>query len=192
MKKSSCMLLIGCLGFSGLAQAEPMIEILEANLIGTGCPDGSFLINSTPSGDEISILFQNYTAQTGSSESFDYADCNIALTLEFEEGLTIGLIGIDYRGFSRMAEGSTGTFYRQYFFAGEIGNDSMVTYDSGDNGMFFEEDDILAGVWSPCGETDTIARANTSIWVEGSDSMLKLATMDTSTEIVFFFDWSWC
>lgn len=176
---------------------SPMYFLGEAVAYGNGCPSGTFQIQEGIDGTEITILFSAFTAETEPGRTVDWANCNVALPIHVPDGLSVGLIGVDYRGLARITGGSYGYLTREYFFAGARGP-REVDYIRGDFfGEFFYEDDVAVVAWSRCGD-DVIARSNATVVVRKSwpytfeESFMSVFSEDWDVSIVFHLRWRSC
>lgn len=176
----------------------PDIEIREVGYGGTGCP--SFPIPSATvilSEDKrsLSILFDQYVAQTFMERTRVRKSCNVAVSLAIPGGFTVTLLRIDYRGYADIPPQGYGRLRAEYFFAGEKGPVYLRDFYPGTEDYFFRN--YTGGArWSPCGE-DVIARANTSVLVEKGyespdEAYLSVDTADLRGGIVYHIDWNVC
>ncbi|MBX2810693.1 MAG: DUF4360 domain-containing protein [Myxococcales bacterium] len=176
--------------FSDLAS----VQITDFIHGGNGCPQGSVVSVLTPDKQTLSILHSEFVAETGASR-FDRKSCNLALSVSVPQGITVALIGYDYRGFAAIprARGSRGMFRSEYFFAGSRGPVSSVNFEAGTLTDFIIEDDfpLEEVVWAPCGR-DVNLRSNTSIVTIGSDAYLAVDTLDIDASVVYQLQWKFC
>jgi hypothetical protein len=164
---------------------------------GNGCPEGTYDVLLSPDGTELTLLFNSFTAETDSSSIFDFANCNIAIPLNVPKGITVGLLGVDYRGIAYIPSGGTGTISREYFFAGERGvkqTDRIKVYD--DFYEFLYPDELPVVSWTGCGDS-TIARSNATIYVtkpsrSAVDSIMSLFSEDWDLSVLFHLEWKHC
>lgn len=180
-----------------LAFAEAPFDLGDPVVAGNGCPNGTYQVVLSPDGNELSILFSRFTAQTDNSQTYDFANCNIAVPVEVPPGITIGLLGVDYRGLAYIPTGGMGVIFREHFFAGEQGDrltSSIGVYDQFYN--FYYPDEAEFEIWSQCGD-DFIARSNTTVFVsrpEDSDvdAMMSVFSEDWDVSILFHLRWKEC
>jgi hypothetical protein len=176
---------------------EAPFDVGEPAVAGNGCPEGTYWVVLSPDGNELSVLFSSFTAKTDASTIYDYANCNIAIPIEVPAGITIGLLGIDYRGLAYIPTGGTGVISREHFFAGEQGDSltsSINVYDQYYD--FYYPDETDFEIWSECGD-DIIARSNTTIFVSrpqnsAVDSLMTVFSEDWDVSIMFHLQWAEC
>lgn len=168
-------------------EEEVPFTIGKIALEGNGCPDGSATTVLSPDGNELAIMFSDFTAETG-ARPYDYANCNVAIPITADQGYTIGLVGVDYRGLALIPSGGMGRLSREYFFAGE--HSDRITDNIPPRNMFdefFFEDSFITDFgtvpWTDCGES-TIARSNATIMVMAPPNSPMPAMMS-----VFSEDW---
>ena len=175
-----------------------VINIEDIIVQGNGCPEGTYSVALSPDGTELSVLYSAFTAETDATHFFDFANCNIAIPIDVPDGITINLLGIDYRGLALIPSGGTGTLSRDYFFAGTQGphlSSSVDIYD-----MFYQfyySDEIPFEIWSECGD-DVIARSNVTIFVtrpifnSPGEAMMTLFSIDYELSVLFHLEWEHC
>jgi hypothetical protein len=196
-RTSACLLLSAAIAAAavarGLAMAgedePPDIEIIEAEIGGSGCPEGTARAVLSDDKRTLSIIFDEYMA-----EDSEYAHCNIAVSLSVPEGITLALVDVDYRGYASVPDesGHKAQFRTEYFFAGDMGPVRVHKFYRDYDANFMISHDIKGKVWAPCG-AEVIARANTSIRTWGSGTMLSIDTADVTTDgITFDLDWDEC
>lgn len=173
----------------------PVIEIEDADYGGSGCPEGTASVVII--GNTLSILFDEYAAETGYGNETDRKSCNYAVALRVPQGFTIALLKIDYRGFAAIPSGGFGRLRAEYFFAGQNGPVYTRVFPAGYFGDWMETDFVGGSVWSPCGG-EVIARGNTSIIAKKSSpyssnqAELSVDSVDLQAGIVYYFDWHYC
>ena len=98
----ACSLLVG---LPALAQ--------DAN----GCPEGSYSIVVSPDGTTLSILFDQFTLESGkgSVSGSQRKACRISSPLNLPENQSIGVYKVDYRGFAKLAAKQESELEVQYF-----------------------------------------------------------------------------
>lgn len=188
---SAAMALLGVTSSHAIADEEevPDIHIVDADMGGSGCPEGTGSVVLSEDKRTLSILFDEYMV-----EDNHYASCNIAIALSVPAGVSIALLEIDYRGYASIPDlhGRKGRFRTEYFFAGETGPVRVETFPRGFDSNFMVSHDIVGAVWAPCG-AEVITRANTSLKTWGTGSFLAIDTADvTSNGITFHLDWDYC
>jgi hypothetical protein len=163
---------------------------------GTGCPQGTATAIVGNNGQTLSILYDAYQAEAGGNtgRTFDRKACNLAIPLNVPAGFSVSILAVDYRGFNGLPAGANSVFRVEYFFAGGRGPIFQQTFTGPRTQDFFINNDVVAAVWSPCGE-DQILRTNSSIRVTTSGGRQAVATVDTTdiaAALVFHLQWRRC
>jgi hypothetical protein len=172
-----------------IADEPPDIEIVSADMGGSGCPVGTAQAVLSADKRTLSIIFDEYFG-----EDSEYVSCNVAVALSVPDGVTIVLVDIDYRGYASIPDlpGRKARFRSEYFFAGDMGPVKVTNFGRGYDRSFMILHDIVGKVRAPCG-AEVIARANTSVRTWGEGSFLAIDTADvTTTGITFHIDWEEC
>lgn len=74
------------------------VDFIEAR--GNGCPEGSFSYALAPDGSALSVLFNQFTAEsTSETDPRQRSVCNLVLRLRMAPGYGVGIVQADYRGF---------------------------------------------------------------------------------------------
>lgn len=185
------------IGFADDEEEEVPFLLGDPVAEGNGCPEGSYSVVLSPDGNELSILFSAFTAMTDEENIYDFSNCNIAIPIDVEPGISIGLAGIDYRGLSYIPTGGVGMLYREYFFAGAQGpmiTSSVNVFDQYYN--FFYSDDFEFVIWTECGD-DVIARSNATIfafrpYTSDIQALMTVFSEDWDVSIKFHLTWQPC
>lgn len=170
----------------------------QIRLNGNGCPVGSYDVIASEDGTQISILFSEFTAETEEGRIIDWANCNIALPLTVPQGLSVGLLGVDFRGYAYIPRAGYGKLTTEYFFNGTKVPAKQHMLSGYFDDEFFFEDDLAFIAYSPCGQSSVIARANTTIRVKKKstnsleDAYMTVFSEDTTFAIAFNLDWKTC
>lgn len=183
------------LAFAG--EKEVPFTIGKPTVEGNGCPNGSYEVVLSPDGNELSVLFSNFTATTSESENSKFSSCNIAVPIEVPGGITVGLLGVDYRGLAYIPNKGTGMITREYFIAGRKG--PQITSEIPVHDEFYEffyPDEVKSPAWTDCGD-DITARSNTTIYVSKPadspvDAIMSLLSEDWDLSIMFHLMWDHC
>jgi hypothetical protein len=165
MKRLLAFCLVSLFSAPAFAQGDPNdIYLGEPGYGGSGCPDGTVSAILSPDAKTLSILFDEYYAETERGKTRARAACNVAVPVHVPQGLSISLVEVDYRGYAEIPSGGRGEFRVEYFFAGQRGPSRTARFRSNYMDDFLIEDNLLIGatVWSPCG-ADVILRSNSSL-----------------------------
>ena len=164
---------------------------------GTGCPGGSASVTLSPDAQTLSILFDQYVAEAGSSHgrTLDRKTCNVAIPVHVPQGFSVSVFKIDYRGFVSVPRGEA-NFNVEYFFAGSRGPQFTKTFPQGTDRDYLLTNNLAMGaiVWSRCGE-DVNLRVNSSIVARsytGADSMISVDSADIHAGLIYHLQWRRC
>lgn len=170
---------------AGPAAAQPLdIELGEPIVGGNGCTPGTVRATLTPDKSQVTILFDDYIAESSAERTFVRRTCNVAVPILVPDGVSVTVIKIDARGVARVPrEGVDARFEAEYFFAGSSGLPAVQVFQPGYSGNFLTSANITGTLWSECGN-DVIARANTSITAEsaedGGNTLIMIDSADVS------------
>ncbi len=153
------------------AFAESQVQIQGASYGGSGCPDRSASVSVSPDGQELTVLFDKFSA-LGNDPSQSRKSCNLSIPIKVPEGFQISLYDADYRGY--VAPSTSGTLRAEYFFAGNRGPVFQRTFNGENNYNVRDSLATVADVWSACGDS-TNMRVNTSMSARGKGA----ATVDS-------------
>ncbi len=151
--------------------ATPSVQILGASYGGNGCPDRSASVTVSPDGQELSILFDKFTAQ-GNISTETRKNCNLSIPIKVPQGFQISIYDADYRGY--VAPSTTGNLRAEYFFAGTRGPVFSRTFNGETNYNVRDSLATVANVWSRCGDSVNM-RVNASMTARGAG----MATVDS-------------
>jgi Domain of unknown function (DUF4360) len=153
------------------AFAESQVQIQGASYGGSGCPDRSASVSVSPDGQELTVLFDKFSA-LGNDPSQSRKSCNLSIPIKVPEGYQISLYDADYRGY--VAPATSGTLRAEYFFAGNRGPVFQRTFNGENNYNVRDSLATVADVWSACGDS-TNMRVNASMSARGKGA----ATVDS-------------
>ena len=151
--------------------ATPSVQILGASYGGNGCPDRSASVTVSPDGQELSILFDKFTAQ-GNISTETRKNCNLSIPIKVPQGFQISIYDADYRGY--VAPRTTGNLRAEYFFAGTRGPVFSRSFNGETNYNVRDSLATVANVWSRCGDSVNM-RVNASMTARGAG----MATVDS-------------
>ena len=82
-----------------------------------GCPEGSYSIVLSPDGTALSLLFDQFTIESGriSGSEIQSKVCRISYPLKLPANNSIGVYKVDYRGFAKLAAKQQAELAVQYF-----------------------------------------------------------------------------
>lgn len=168
---------------------------------GEGCAPDTYSTTMTADGSKISILFNNFIADSMDDErrGRKRTSCDMRFTMHVPSGYSASLVKMDFRGYRDISPGGYGALNTEYFFAGQRGPVNSTQWgkeDEWDSGNYFVEGDLLIStqVWSVCG-SDVIIGANSSLVAykgfNEEASMVILDSLDTSVETLFQYQLQW-
>lgn len=67
------------------------------------CPAGAYSVVSAPDGTSVTVLFNDFSAETAEGGASARTRCRIEIPLAAPSGRSIGLTSVDYRGFAMLA-----------------------------------------------------------------------------------------
>jgi Domain of unknown function (DUF4360) len=78
-----------------------------------GCPAGTFSIVTSPDGNSVSVLFDNFVVSTTTS-NFVRKTCAMEIPLHLPAGYSLGIYQLDYRGFAHLGDRQRGELQVNY------------------------------------------------------------------------------
>jgi Domain of unknown function (DUF4360) len=174
MKFAKALVILAALVSGPIAPAfagSQQVEILGASYGGSGCPAQSASVSVSPDGQELSVLFDKFSA-LGSDPNQSRKSCNLSIPIKVPQGFQISLYDADYRGY--VAPATKGTLRAEYFFAGNRGPVFQRTFSGESNYNVRDSLATVADVWSACGDS-TNMRVNASMAARGQGT----ATVDS-------------
>ncbi|MFZ3230638.1 MAG: DUF4360 domain-containing protein [Pseudobdellovibrio sp.] len=198
--KSKINLLAVILSFSFSAYAQ--MELGLPTYGGNGCPQGTASVSLTEDHKVMSVLFDKFIAEAGSTTGrrVDRASCNLRIPIQVMPGYSVAVIKSDYRGFTAVpGNGASATFNSEYFFAGAgRGPKATKKFVGPMSDSFIISNDIVTGVWSPCGG-DVIFAVNASATAMSNSAMQQtmmiVDSVDMSSQdlgLIYSFSWRQC
>jgi Domain of unknown function (DUF4360) len=147
------------------------VEILGASYGGSGCPANTASVSVSPDGQELTILFDKFTA-LGNDATQSRKSCNMSIPIKVPQGFQISLYDADYRGY--VAPNTSAALRSEYFFAGSRGPAFIRNISGETNYNVRDSLATVADVWSACGDSVNM-RVNASITARGAG----MATVDS-------------
>lgn len=174
--------------FPNPAFASAKVEILGASYGGSGCPNQSASVSVSPDGQELTILFDKFTAQ-GNIAAERRKSCNLSIPIKVPQGYQISLYDADYRGY--VAPRTTANLRAEYFFAGTRGPVFSRTFRGETNYNVRDSLQTVANVWSRCGDSINM-RVNAAMTASGS-GMASVDSFDlTHRGLVYHIKYRTC
>jgi hypothetical protein len=189
--------LVAGTSFASFAHADD-IALGQPGYGGSGCPAGSASATLSPDSKQLTIIFDSYAVNVGgdTNKSSARANCQLAIPVHIPQGLSISVIGVDYRGYNNIPKGAQTTFNVEYFFADQRGPTFKKTFSGPVDDNYFIPNQLTAQsvVFSKCG-VDTNLRTATSIQVKTTQNKEAEATLDSedvSAAITYQLQWKKC
>ncbi|KAE8904508.1 hypothetical protein PF005_g2782 [Phytophthora fragariae] len=175
---------------------EPPFKFGTPTFFGSGCPADTVTVVPSTDGQAVSVLFSQFSARTtGTDVNRDRKSCNLAVPVDVQSGISIGIFRVDYRGnaFVPNRSGSYGQFDAEYYFAGQRGPVASEKYKPGTDKDLFISHEIGVGavVWTPCGAS-TNFRVNTAITAVKNtgtkeDTQMAIDSVDSTVQAGFHY-----
>ncbi|MBU6953186.1 DUF4360 domain-containing protein [Hahella sp. HN01] len=196
-----CLFLISSASWAYEYPADPYWTVELAGAWGSGCPHPNEVrVVPTPDYKTIVARFDDYHANTDTSPvGVDLARCNITIWVWGYPDYQFSWVGMRYRGFLYMDEGSKTLLEADYYF-----NDTPVhqhfkrewnpDYPIAET-MYIEDKFFPPSYkWSECGEGAlvTLDSALTAFKHNGNFAQIMLTHNDITTEVYFQLDWRPC
>lgn len=85
--------------------------------VANGCPAGSYSVIMSPDGTTVSILFDQFSVESGSNSvrGMQRKSCRISSPLNLPADYSIGVYKVDYRGFAKLVARQESELDVQYF-----------------------------------------------------------------------------
>jgi hypothetical protein len=173
---------------------KPVFTFGTPTFLGSGCPKDTVAIIPASDGQSVSVLFSAYSAVTTADVQRDRKSCNLAVPVDVQSGVSIGIFRVDYRGnvYVPPRNGTFAQFDAEYYFAGQRGPVIAQKYSPGTASDLFitNEIPVSAIVWSPCGSS-TVFRVNSAITASkptlGASDEVQIAidSVDTTVQAGF-------
>jgi hypothetical protein len=179
---------------------KPVFTLGTPTFLGSGCPKDTVAIIPSTDGQSVSVLFSAYQAATTADVQRDRKSCNLAVPVDVQSGVSLGIFRVDYRGnvFVPKRNDTFAQFDAEYFFAGQRGPVITKKYGPGTASDLFISNEIpvAAIVWSPCGAS-TNFRVNSAITASkpalgaSEDVQIAIDSVDTTVQAGFRYYLTW-
>lgn len=182
------------------AQLAKGIRLGAPEYGGTGCPAGTASVSLSPEEDAISVLFDQFMVEAGSTTGrrVDRKACLLSIPVTIPQGYSVSVIQVDYRGFNVIpANGAYTRLNTEYFWAGIRGPSYSRVFSGPNNQDFTLTNGILAQslVWTPCGASINL-RVNTSIMAQSNNrmdqTMMGVDSADITSGLIYHVQWRRC
>ena len=147
------------------------IRLGEPAYAGSGCPQGSAAIISSPDGSMISVMFTQFSAQVLELDStrLQRKTCALAIPVMVPPGVSVKPNFAQFTGFYDVTMNNYVRFTVETFFAGMRGPNFVQQFQDEDaQSDFVLRTDAPPNSygWSPCGQ-DVVLRFNMSLFASG-------------------------
>lgn len=165
------------------AHAGPRARLRNPNYGGTGCPAGSVTTVESPDGATVTVLFDSFSAEAGgaSGQKLARAYCDFSLPFQVPEGMRMGIVKIDYRGFNSLPSQARALLAVDYGLGRVRGSHFERLFRQGAPDIYTVTDRIGAAAlrWTACGESAEIS-GRATLTVETNRALESaLTTLDT-------------
>ncbi|MBK7960052.1 MAG: DUF4360 domain-containing protein [Bdellovibrionales bacterium] len=194
------LLIVGLLLTSGYVHAQSGLVLGRPAYGGTGCPAGTASVTLSPDHDAISILFDQFVTEAGSTTGrrVDRKSCNLSVPVKVPQGYSVSVFKTDYRGYNLVPEsGAYNRLDTEYFWAGVRGPRFRKIYSGPTNENYTQSNGIIVNalVWTPCGASVTL-RVNSSIMSQSNpqmdETMMTVDSADISSGFIYHIQWRRC
>jgi len=176
------------------------VKIRGVSYGGTGCPQGTMSSQISADRSVVTLIFDSYIASIGPGISVteQRKNCQLNVDLEYPGGFQYSILSADYRGYSSIQKGVTGTLKSTYYFSGQTAQTSteysFVGPVTGDY-LKHDEADSTSIVWSPCGAAGML-NINSQVRLTSSNSSATGLLTTDSTDLKFtqvvYVQWQKC
>ncbi|MGX6607316.1 DUF4360 domain-containing protein [Micromonosporaceae bacterium Da 78-11] len=186
--------------FKVLPDDKMVIDVVAAN--GSGCPANTADVTVSPDNKAFTVTYSEFTAQTGAGAlPTDFRkNCQLALNVHVPQGYTYAIASADYRGFTHLERGASGTQSANYYFQGERQSTRIKHDFTGPADGDWQRSDkvgIASLSFLRCGERRFL-NVNTELRVSrgssnpNANSMLTMDSTDGNIDTVYHFAWKKC
>jgi hypothetical protein len=182
------------------AQLQKGLRLGSPDYGGSGCPAGTASVSVSPSEDAISVLFDQFTVEAGSSSMrrVDRKSCDLSIPVQVPQGYSVAIVQTDFRGFNLVPSyGGMNRLNTEYFWAGIRGPMYSRLFTGPQNADYTETNGVMATslVWAPCGASVNL-RIRATIMTQTNSrmdqSMMTVDSADVSSGLLYHLQWRRC
>lgn len=170
---TTCFLAI-TIGISAFAQVPESATISDVQFAGNGCRTNNTTVILSPDLKDLSVLFDEYTAEIGSGTKNpnarqDRTVCNLRLKMSIPPGWQYAFKSVDYRGFVNLPAQTVATHRLTFVTSGQpipSLRDANHTGPKVENYTLSFEVKPSRYIWSPCGVTQHPININSDLSVQ--------------------------
>ena len=95
---------------------------------GTGCPQGTMSSQISSDRTVVTLIFDSYIASIGPGIAVteQRKNCQLNVDIKYPGGFQYSILSADYRGYSAIQKGVTGTLKSTYYFSGQTAQVSLL------------------------------------------------------------------
>jgi hypothetical protein len=176
-----------------LAVVSISLEAGGAEYSGTGCPEGSLSIATSPDQTAVTVLFDRFTLEAGgnSARKQDRKECRIEIPVQVPQGMRVAVTRVDYRGFISLPAQAHATLSVRNAFKGNSGPGVNERF-RGEMEQEFSFSTPSQMKWSPCGGLDEISVVTQATLHSNKElAVLTLDSQDSSSTRGFIYHLEW-
>jgi Domain of unknown function (DUF4360) len=167
---------------------------------GTGCPAGSASATLTDDGSVLSILFDSFVAEAGSTTArrIDRKNCNLRIPVNVGQGYQVALLAFDYRGYAAIPFGGQGVLDVNYSYVGQqFPVRFSKSFNQGTQTNYSAQHELISTTltWSPCGQ-QVMLKADAAVRAISNSSMqqtmLTVDSVDVTAGLLYKVQWRRC
>jgi Domain of unknown function (DUF4360) len=145
---------------------DPKVEIVGADYLGTGCPDGSARMRISDDGQELRIVLNKFSALGNGSALDQRKQCSLSISLKVPQGRQISIYTAKYTGY--VSPNTTGKLRANYYLVG-LGYPEDNIFENqlkGETDYTVTHDPVTA-IWSKCNDSGVIMAVDISMVAKG-------------------------
>lgn len=177
---------------SALPPSRQLFEFV--NLNGSGCPQGSASITTSPDGKSNRVVLKGLRATVGNASPADRRkNCQMAVKVGVPAGYTYALRRVTYRGHAVLAAGAKATIRTSQYFQGASQTGSSRTKFNGPLDSWYQvrhDTEPADLVFAPCGE-ERYLNINSESRVDGGTSNVATTSSYLAIYRVLDYQLTW-
>lgn len=167
---------------------------------GTGCPQGTYSITSTPDGSAVTVIYDAFQVAASGRNSQGQANkanafCQLTIPMGIPAGWSFSILDVNYSGFANVPSGGAFRVMPSYSFSGQtpVSPRPFVVYGPFDNSYFYPTQvGILAT--SPCGGSANFSakvRLEVAAGNNGAETTAGVDSTDLKAQTIAVYRLSW-